>query len=182
MCHSMSVEVRGQPVGIDSDLLPCGSQGWNSGRQCWWQVTLPTEPSRQPLASHLVPNKCPSQACHLLDLIPIVLPFAQYLPAVWSAAVLQHLQSLLPQGHSPRKSLLWLSAYFSRQSSTSMWWGAWLLLNQCALPWSPYTEESSLKLCVVAHSCNTNTWKAGRFLLFATSMGYILSSNPAWVI
>lgn len=31
-----------------SFLLPCGSQGWHSEPQAWWQTPLPTEASHQP--------------------------------------------------------------------------------------------------------------------------------------
>lgn len=35
--HGTCAEVRGQPVGL---LLPCGSQGLNSGRQAWEKPLL----------------------------------------------------------------------------------------------------------------------------------------------
>lgn len=35
--HRMRVEVRGQPSGVNSLPPSCGSQGWNSGIQAWWQ-------------------------------------------------------------------------------------------------------------------------------------------------
>lgn len=34
-------------------LLPCGSQGLNSGHWAWRQVSLPSEPSRWPLGQGL---------------------------------------------------------------------------------------------------------------------------------
>jgi hypothetical protein len=39
-CH---VEVRGQSMGDSSPLLPCESQGLNSGCQAWWQTPLPID-------------------------------------------------------------------------------------------------------------------------------------------
>lgn len=51
--HTMGVEVKEQRAGISSFLLPCGSEGSNSGCQIWWQVLLPTEPPHQPLAYNL---------------------------------------------------------------------------------------------------------------------------------
>lgn len=49
LCRCVSIPkhtcgVRGQPVGVESFLPPCGFQGLNSDCWTWHQVSLPTEP------------------------------------------------------------------------------------------------------------------------------------------
>lgn len=38
--HSMHMEMKGQPVGNNSFLPLCRSQGLSLGFQSWWQVPL----------------------------------------------------------------------------------------------------------------------------------------------
>lgn len=45
LSRGLHMEERGQPAG--SHLPPCGSQGWNSGRQAKQQAPLPTEQPRE---------------------------------------------------------------------------------------------------------------------------------------
>lgn len=174
MCHSMLVEVRGQPVGIDSDLLPCGSQGWNSVCQCWWQVTLHTEPSHQLLASNLVPNKCPS--------VPPSWPHApshSLLPGTCQLSSLPHHQILPSQGHYPRKLLLWLSACFSCHSPIS-------IRGLCSCYFISVPSHGHLILrnqapsFVWYHTPVISTLAKQEDFVFAANMGHILSSKPGW--
>lgn len=45
--HSMHAEVREQLEGVGSFLLPCVTQGLNSGSQAWGQNLLTTHPPHQ---------------------------------------------------------------------------------------------------------------------------------------
>lgn len=48
------VEVRRQLSEVGSPLLPCKTQGLNSGPEAWQQAPLPTKPSCQPRTRHLL--------------------------------------------------------------------------------------------------------------------------------
>lgn len=50
MCHSMPVQFRGKLCGVDY-LLPflCGFGGWTQVARLVQQVSLPSDPSLQPL-------------------------------------------------------------------------------------------------------------------------------------
>ena len=62
--HSTHIEVIGQLAGVGSLLLPCATQGLNSGGQAWWQEPLPHHPSCQLL--HSVIFLCPFWHCWML--------------------------------------------------------------------------------------------------------------------
>ena len=46
--HDPCVRSKGQLTEVSYLLLPCGSQGFNSGGQAWQQLPLPTEPFHWP--------------------------------------------------------------------------------------------------------------------------------------
>lgn len=52
-CVCVCIWKSGQSVGAVS-LLPCGTQGSNSGSQPWWLVALPTEPCHWPISFLLI--------------------------------------------------------------------------------------------------------------------------------
>lgn len=72
MCHSSSMQVRGQLVGISSSPPPCGSQDSSSGRQAWWQVLYPVNHLASPGLSHFY--ECFKS--HSLSLSPLTFPIS----------------------------------------------------------------------------------------------------------
>lgn len=58
------VKTGNHPVCVEGTCLlpPCGSQGWNSSRQAWQQVPLPTETSHQSLLRAFKAASCSSLA------------------------------------------------------------------------------------------------------------------------
>lgn len=72
MCHSSSMQDRGQLVGGSSRPPPCGSQDSRSGGQAGWQVPYPVNHLASPGLSHFY--ECFNS--HSLSLSPLTFPIS----------------------------------------------------------------------------------------------------------